>query len=201
MLPPMVLDSAPGGAPRLVLASTSPRRSALLTAAGIPFVLGEPGDEPEASGSPPELAIERARSKAQHALAPQGVDAPILGVDTVVDLDGEEMPKARDREHAEILLRRLGSRLHRVHTAHCLVDRRAGAMHELLATSRVSCRAIDESALRQYLDSGEWRGKAGAYGLQDDAQSFLRLVDGAFDTVVGLHVEAVLQLLLRTEGR
>lgn len=200
MLPAMVLDPTRGGAPRLVLASTSPRRSALLTAAGIPFVLGEPGEEPEASGIPLELAIERARSKARNAIAPHGVDAPILGVDTVVDLDGEEMPKARDRDHAETLLRRLAERLHRVHTAHCLVDRKSGAVHEVLATSRVSCRAIDELALRQYLDSGEWRGKAGAYGIQDASQSFLCLVEGAFDTVVGLHVEAVLQLLSRSES-
>ncbi len=184
-----------GARPVLVLASTSPRRSALLAAAGIPFVIGVPGPEPEACGPPKQRAVERARSKATLAVAPRGVKAPILGVDTVVDLDGAEIPKALDRHHADLLLRRLAGRVHQVHTAHCLVDAASGCFREHLTTSTVSCRPVDEEALRAYLDSGEWRGKAGAYGIQDDAQSFVSLVEGSFDTVVGLSLAAVRHLL------
>ncbi|MCA8967182.1 MAG: Maf family protein, partial [Planctomycetes bacterium] len=72
---------------------------------------------------------------------------------------------------------------------------------EQLATSTVSCRAPTQAELERYLDSGQWRGKAGGYGIQDDAQAFLTLVDGAFDTVVGLHVDAVRALLANWSSR
>ena len=62
-------------------------------------------------------------------------------------------------------------------------------------TSFVRCDVPDDGRLQRYLASGEWRGKAGAYGIQDPAQDFLHLDEGAFDTVVGLHVAAVRRLL------
>lgn len=188
-------------APQLVLASTSPRRSALLREAGIAFVLGAPGPEPDGHGTPIELAALRAREKAVGAAPPPGVTLPILGVDTVVELDGREFGKAADRRQAAAMLRALSGRIHRVHTAHCLVDPRRGLRLEAIATAAVACRAPGERELEDYLDSGQWRGKAGAYGIQDDAQSFLTLHEGAFDTVVGLHVAAVRDLLARLAPR
>jgi septum formation protein len=183
------------GAPVLVLASTSPRRSQLLGAAGIAFVPGQPGPEPDAPGEPAQVARERARRKAVGAVPPPGVDLPVLGVDTVVDLDGSELGKPRDRAHAARMLTALAGRIHRVHTAHCLFEPRSGRAVEELATATVECRTPSAAELEAYLDGGEWWGKAGAYGLQDRTQSFLTLRDGAFDTVVGLHVAAVLRLL------
>lgn len=181
--------------PSLALASTSPRRSALLREAGIEFVLAEPGPEPESSGPPERLARERARSKAMHATRPAGCVAPLLGVDTVVDLDGVELPKPRDRGEADAMLRRLAGRAHRVHTAHCLYDPDSGRVVEAMASATVACNQVLESELAAYLDSGDWRGKAGAYGIQDGSQSFLRIVRGPFDAVVGLHVDSVRRLL------
>lgn len=183
--------------PRLVLASTSPRRSDLLRAAGIPFVLGTPGPEPEAAGDPPELARLRARSKALGAVPPPDAGAPVLGVDTVVDVDGREFGKAADVTVAAAMLRTLRGRLHRVHTSHCLFDPVSGWRAELLATAVVAGRAATDAEIESYLATGDWRGKAGAYGIQDTTQTFLTLHDGAFDTVVGLHVDAVRSLLAR----
>jgi septum formation protein len=185
---------ASGPGPALVLASTSPRRAALLTRAGIAFEPGVPGPEPEAAGTPLERAVLRARSKAERAEHPTGAML-LLGVDTVVDVDGVEFGKPRDRAEAADMLRRLGGRMHRVHTAHCLVDVRTGARHEEVASAVVAARAATQLELDAYLDSGDWRGKAGAYGIQDASQSFLTLAEGAFDTVVGLHVAAVQRLL------
>lgn len=184
-----------GKPPSLALASTSPRRSALLRDAGIAFVLAEPGPEPESSGPPERLARERARSKAMHAQRPAGCLAPLLGVDTVVDLDGVELPKPIGRHEAEAMLRRIAGRSHRVHTAHCLYDPSTGRVVESTATAVVHCNPVVEPELAAYLDSGDWQGKAGAYGIQDGSQSFLRIVHGPFDAVVGLHVESVRQLL------
>jgi septum formation protein len=185
---------------QILLASTSPRRIALLSQAGIAFALCEPGPEPQAHGTPAELAVARARSKAEFAVSAPGSALPRLGVDTVVDLDGEELGKAQDRAAAQAMLRRLRGRRHRVHTAHCLVDPRSERIHEELATATVECAPFDATALARYLDGLEWRGKAGSYGIQDPTQDFLRVVDGAFDTVVGLHVPAVRRLLARLEG-
>jgi nucleoside triphosphate pyrophosphatase len=181
--------------PSLVLASSSPRRSALLSAAGIAFVLGKPGPEPTGAGTPIELAVLRARAKAVHAELPAGVSVPVLGVDTVVDVDGRELGKPRDRGDAAVMLRQLCGRMHRVHTAHCLFDPGSGVRREEVATATVACRAATAAEIDAWLDRDEWRGKAGAYGIQDDSQSMVRLTSGAFDTVVGLHVDAVRRLL------
>jgi septum formation protein len=193
--------------PALWLASTSPRRRHLLQQAGIRFELCEPGPEYAdgrgdhdhgETGVPHLLAVARARRKALGAVVPAGI-TPVLGVDTVVDLDGDELGKPRDRDGAAAMLRRLFGREHRVHTAHCLVWP-SGAVVEELATAVVAGRVPSPAELAHYLDSGDWRGKAGAYGLQDPSQSFLRRVEGADDTVVGLHLAAVQRLLAAGPG-
>lgn len=195
-----LMPREPSPTPIVALASTSPRRRALLEHARVAFVLAEPGPEPESSGPPERLAIERAKSKARHATRPAGCCAPLLGVDTVVDLDGIELPKPEHRAAAEAMLRRLEGKVHRVHTAHVLHDPDTGREVSALVTARVQCGALVEAELQAYLESGDWRGKAGAYGIQDGSQSFLRMVDGPFDAVVGLHVETVLQLVDELRG-
>ena len=186
----------------LYLASTSPRRSELLTRAGLRFELCEPGPEYADGGTdhdhgevgePAALAVARAVRKATGARAPDP-RVPVLGVDTVVDLDGEELGKPFDRAMAAAMLARLAGREHRVHTAHCLVGH-GGRRVEELTTAVVRCGVPPAADLLRYLDSEQWRGKAGSYGIQDGTQSFLTLASGSFDTVMGLHVDAVLRLL------
>ncbi|MEC8252795.1 MAG: Maf family protein [Planctomycetota bacterium] len=186
----------------LYLASKSPRRRALLAEAGLRFVLCEPGEEyVDGSehgcevGDPRALCEQRARRKARGA-ATVGQRAPVLAVDTVVDLDGSELGKAKDRAAAETMLRRLAGSTHAVHTAHCLVA--GGREFEETVTASVRCELVGDELLASYLDSGQWRGKAGAYGIQDDAQGFLELAAGPYDSVVGLHVAAVRRLLRRS---
>lgn len=186
--------------PRLLLASTSPRRSRLLTEADLAFALVEPGPEPQGQGAPPELAAFRAREKAHGArFAPREV-LPVLGVDTVVDLEGIEFGKAETRAEAEAMLRRLAGRVHRVHTGHCLFHPASGRSIEELATAEVAFEVPTPAQLAAWLDSGLWRGKAGAYGIQDPLAAFASLSAGALDTVIGMHVEAVLRLLARIEA-
>jgi septum formation protein len=193
----------------LYLASTSPRRRELLFAAGIAFALCEPGPEypgggtdhdHDDAGEPAALARSRALRKGLGARPPD-VQAPVLAVDTTVDLDGEELGKPRDAADAAAMLARLAGRTHRVHTAHCVVvpGRRQPLVETVTAT--VACAVPPPGAIERYVASGEWRGKAGGYGIQDPSQSFFSLVDGAFDTVVGLHVPAVRRLLARARER
>lgn len=193
----------------LYLASTSPRRRDLLHAAGLRFELCEPGPEyapgdagehESEAGDPAAHAVMRARRKGLGA-RPPSTEVPVLAVDTVVDLDGVELGKPRDAAAAERMLRGLMGRTHRVHTAHSLSLPAEGWHRELLTSATVRCGQAPDGELQRYLDSGQWRGKAGSYGLQDPAQDFFALLDGAFDTVVGLHVPAVRALLAALRGR
>ena len=192
-------------APDLYLASKSPRRSQLLAEAGIRFELCEPGQEYEGRGhehqsevgDPRRLCRLRAERKARGAALARPV-APVLAVDTVVDVGGVELGKAADRGAARAMLRRLLGRTHEVHTAHCVVWRDVERTEVVSATVRGD--AVDDAAIERYLDTDEWRGKAGAYGIQDRAQSFLHLQAGAFDGVMGLHVATVRSLLARVAG-
>lgn len=181
----------------LRLASTSPRRRALLEQAGLPFVLVAPGAESGGGRDPAAAALARARSKALGAAA---VDGLVLAVDTVVEVDGEELGKPEDRGAAAAMLRRLAGRRHRVYTAHVLRRLPDGATFEEIAVADVAFAPLTDAALEAFLDSGAWRGKAGAYGLQDEAAGFAELVSGARDTVVGLHVAAVRRLLQAGEA-
>lgn len=193
----------------LYLASTSPRRRDLLTQAGVRFALCAPGPEYEGGGSehdsalgdPVHLARERAIAKGRGAevLDPE---VPVLAVDTVVDVDGRELGKPRDVGEAEAMLRALAGRSHRVHTAHYLRHPASGRSAVAVASAEVVCGLPSPAELQRYLASGQWRGKAGGYGVQDDAQSFFQVRSGRFDTVVGLSVAAVAELLAALrEGR
>lgn len=179
--------------PALYLASSSPRRVELLHAAGIHFVQVAPGPEPDGHGSPRELAEQRARSKAQPSPRPAG-SGFLLGVDTVVELDGVEFGKAADAGEAAAMLDALAGRTHAVHTAHCLVDLARGTLFERTCTASVRCER-DAAAIARYVQSGDWQGKAGAYGIQDPDCTFMTLVAGDLDVVVGLSVAAVRALI------
>lgn len=189
-----------GHAAPLYLASTSPRRLALLRAAGIAFTVVHPGPEPVGQGSPRERCMLRAREKALHA---SGFTAPglVLGVDTIVECDGVELDKPGDAEVARATLRTLAGREHFVHTAHCLVVTATGARHERLVSAIVRCANLDEATLARYVATREWTDKAGGYGIQGAAGAFITLVGGDLDTVVGLSIAAVRELLARAEGR
>lgn len=178
----------------LYLASTSSRRRDLLRQAGIEFVLHSPGVEPAGRGSPEELVRLRARAKAADSVPPPA-GGLVLGVDTVVDCDGVELGKPLDRDDAAAMLRRLMGGEHRVLTGHCLVSFPSGSSAERLAASRVRCQPLSDAELAAYLDAGDWHDKAGAYGIQGVAGSFMELVDGELDTVIGLNVAMVQSML------
>jgi septum formation protein len=182
----------------LYLASTSPRRASLLRAARIPFRLHPPGPETDpgdpGAGAPAEQAAARAHETALQATCPQ-VQGQLLAVDTVVVLDGQVLGKPTDRAEAEAMLQQLSGRAHTVHTAHCLLDLETGAVREAVATASVRCRPLGAEAIAAYLATAEWQDKAGAYGIQGAAGDFMELVAGDLDTVIGLSVARVRDLL------
>ena len=184
-------------APTLILASTSPRRRALLAAAGVEFALDESGveevrlaDEPAA-----KFALRMAEEKAL-AVSRRAADALVLGADTVVECGGEILGKPHDRADAQRMLRALSGRFHVVVTAFALA--RDGRIAESRAIfSRVRFRELGDDEIDAYISTGEPMDKAGAYGIQAEGAGLVVEVEGERDNVMGLPVSAVLAALLR----
>jgi septum formation protein len=190
-MPPFVPTST------LVLASASPRRRDLLTAAGIRFVIYESRiDEIRHDGeSGMAFALRMAHEKALSVAAHYPREL-ILAADTIVELDGEILGKPADVADARRILRKLSKRTHRVVTAYALV--RGGAIIESAPiTSYVTFRALTDDEIEHYLTTGEPFDKAGAYGIQGMGADFITAVEGDRSNVMGLPVVEVLATLAR----
>jgi septum formation protein len=172
---------------RLVLASASPRRRDILSSLDLAFDI-RPAAIPEITeGDAVAVAVENARRKAA-AVAQAG--EVVLGVDTVVALDGRLWDKPPDAVAAETTLRALSGLTHEVVSGFALL--RDGAEvaggHEL---TRVTFRDLDAPTLAAYLASGEWRDRAGAYAIQGRGAVLIERVEGDYLNVVGLPVAAI----------
>lgn len=181
----------------LILASASPRRRDLLTAAGVDFTIIASGvDEQRHEREPaPDYAMRVAADKARDvsARAPEGL---VLAADTVVELDGEVMLKPDDAAEARRMLVALAGRTHTVVTAYAIA--RGGFILESApVTSRVTFRALSSKMIESYVASGEPLDKAGGYGIQGRGARFITEVEGPRDNVMGLPVAEVLAALRR----
>ena len=195
--------------PPLILASASPRRAQLLREANIPYqVLVSRVREPEHKPKgipidlwPMGLACRKAASVRRQIEKQKGAKAKIknsviLAADTIVVDDSPPvriLNKASDREHARRMLLSLQNKTHRVITGIALLKGERLRLASATATCRV--KKFSKAFLEQYLDSGLWRGKAGAYGIQDPHNAagdpFIELISGEFSTVVGLPMSLV----------
>jgi septum formation protein len=190
------------GRPKLVLASGSPRRLALLNQAGIEPDALRPVDldETPKKGELPRACANRlARAKAEEALKMIRLDdelrgAFIVAADTVVAVGRRILPKAELVDEASQCLRLLSGRNHRVYTAICLVTPRE-AYRQRLVETRVRFKRLNEEDIAGYIGSGEWRGKAGGYGIQGIAGSFVAKMVGSYTNVVGLPLYETVSLL------
>jgi septum formation protein len=194
--------SKPGWRPKLVLASGSPRRLALLQQAGIePDALlpADVDETPLKSESPRELAKRLSRSKAEVARKTarhrdELRDAFIISADTVVVVGGRVLPKAEVVDEAAACLRLLSGRTHRVYTSVTVVTPK-DAFRERLVETRVRFKRLSRDELERYLASGEWRGKAGGYAIQGLAGTFVVKLTGSYTNVVGLPLYETIALL------
>ena len=196
-------DSAGSGRrARLVLASASPRRLALLQQAGIEPDALLPADideTPRKAETPRELARRLAREKlAVAAAAARRRDdmreAFLLSADTVVAVGRRVLPKAELPDEAADCLRLLSGRQHRVYTAVCLLSPK-DARRERVVETRVRFKRLSSREIEAYLASDEWRGKAGGYAIQGLAGTFVVKLVGSHSAVVGLPLYETLSLL------
>ena len=171
----------------LVLASRSPQRRAILEQLGIDFSVSPADVEEETHGEPRALVVENALRKAR---AVEG--ERVLGADTVVVLDGQVFGKPADGGEAETFLRRLSGRTHEVWGGIAL--RASGAERTSTCRTRVRFRRLEEQELRWYLETGEWRERAGGYAIQGRGAALVERIEGDFWNVVGLPVPELLRL-------
>ena len=176
-----------GAAPRLVLASASPRRLALLRQLGVEPDLVEPAEideTPRRGELPRALAARLAATKAE-AVATRHPGTFVLGADTVVACGRRCLPKPEDEGEARACLALLSGRRHRVLGGLAVIapDGRRAAR---LVVTTVAFKRLSEAETAAYLESGEWRGKAGGYAVQGRAAAFVRFLSGSYSNVVGL---------------
>jgi septum formation protein len=175
---------------RLILASRSPQRRAILTQLGIPFDVVVPDVEELTSGDPVDVVCENARRKAEAVSSP----LPVLGVDTVVVLNGAIYGKPADADEARDVLERLDGRIHEV-VSGVAVARGGTARRAVVATTRVHFRPLDAATLDWYLATEEWRERAGGYAIQGRGAALVAEIEGDYLNVVGLPLAPLFSLL------
>lgn len=188
----------------IILASASPRRHEILTLAGIdhcvitsdadegsvPFTVGKPGEYAIATASLKNDAVYEAVKDAD-----EHKNSLIVSADTIVYMDNAPSPlgKPKDRDDAVRMLTSLSDNSHSVVTGVVIRDVASGTRSEFSVSTRVYFRRLSTEEILRYVDSGDPMDKAGAYGIQSGACSFVERLDGDYFNVVGLPICALVQ--------
>ncbi len=189
--------------PALILASRSPRRRQLLEDAGFDFTVVPPSDSAECgmcSGENPAQLVARLAYQKAADVAQRCHEGLVLGCDTVAQCDGQILGKPENDLHARKMLQTLSGRRHRVFSGLCLwrVPSKEPLVRVDITTLRMD--PLSPGQLDEYLESGGWEGKAGAFGYQDRL-GWVHVVEGSESNVVGLPMELLAQMLAEIDGR
>lgn len=178
-------------AQRLILASASPRRKDLLS----PFFKlrirpAEIDESVKKNESARSYVRRMARSKWQ-VIAEKFSNEMVLAADTIVVLKNRIIGKAKNAKEARLILSQLSGRTHEVITGVCLGSSQK-SKKLFLVTTKISFRKLSAKEIEAYIQSGEWKSKAGAYGIQGRASVFVSDIRGSITNVIGLPLERVL---------
>lgn len=188
--------------PKLILASASPRRRDLLAQIGVvpdDVVPSDIDETPLPDELGRDLAVRLAEEKA-HAVADGHPGAVVLAADTVVTVGRRLLPKTETREEAEACLDLLSGRSHRVYTGLACVGP-GDTERKRVVETRVKVKVLSPAEQKAYLDSGQWQGKAGGYGIQGAFSAFIIQIIGSYSNVVGLPLYETANLLTGALGR
>ena len=181
---------------KLILASASPRRVDLLKQIGITPDEIYPADideTPLKKEHPKDLALRLALAKGQ-AVAEKFSGSYILSADTTVACGARLLDKAEDKDYAEHCLRMLSGRRHHVYGGIALIKPDGDILSRLCDTV-VQFKRLSEGEIQDYLENKEWQGKAGGYGIQGFAASYIKFLRGSYSNVVGLSLYDVSAML------
>ena len=171
----------------LVLASASPRRLQLLRQVGIIPVLVDPADideTPKFKELPGKLAVRLAKTKLD-TVAYKYSNQWILSADTLVACGRRILSKPADEADARQKLELLSGRRHRVITSVCVIGP-SGKFNQKSVTTRVLFKRLHQEEIEFYIRTGEWRDKAGGYGIQGQGARFIQSINGSYSNIVGL---------------
>jgi septum formation protein len=185
--------------PRWILASASPRRREILKKLGLNFRIDPSGivEPTRKSGEEPSrYAVRIARLKAKE-VAKRHSFGLVLSADTIVVLANCILVKPRDESEARTMLKRLSGGWHEVISGICLFDCESGVIRSAFSSSRIHFRRLSASEIDWYLKTGEYRDKAGAYGIQGYASLFIDRLEGCYFNIVGFPVAAFEKLCRR----
>jgi nucleoside triphosphate pyrophosphatase len=185
---------------KLVLASRSPQRRALLQALGLEFEVQAPEVEEEKEGEPRDLVARNATRKAEDVAADHP-DALVIGGDTEVVIDGEVLGQPADETQARAHLERLSGSEHHVLGGLALLGPGDEGPRTGVDVSTVAFRELDDGLLDAYLASDEWRGRAGSYAIQGLGSALVDTVRGDVSNVIGLPIGLLLRLAPELLGR
>jgi len=184
---------------RLVLASASPRRLALLAQIGVTpdeVIAADIDETPSPKETPRNLALRLARQKAEAVTANGAI---VLAADTVVAVGRRVLPKAETEVEARACLRLLSGRSHRVYTG-VAVRAPHGDVRTRLVETRVAFKVLSAAEIERYIASDEWRGKAGGYAAQGLAGRYITSITGSYSSVIGLPLYETANLLEGVRG-
>jgi septum formation protein len=182
-------------APKIILASASPRRRELLKLVGIEHEV-KPADIDESlrkGENPHDYAVRLAREKAELVNDGADPDQAVIGADTTVVIDGEVLGKPGDTHEAEAMLGKLSGRTHTVITAVAVC--RSGETWSSVEEVQVTFRKLSNAEIKAYIATGEPMDKAGAYGIQGFGATIVDRIEGDYFAVMGLPLARLVRLL------
>lgn len=180
----------------IILASTSPRRAAVLRSVGCPFKVVPPdyGEDRYESWDDGELLLHRAVQKAE-SVRSNHPDNAILAADTIVRLDDRIFGKPQNSGEAASMLKALSGKNHEVWTAVCYFPEGALPKRTAVCCTEVSFRSLSEDEISAYIKTGEPLDKAGAYGIQGIGGLWIQSIRGCYFNVVGLPLSQLWDLV------
>lgn len=182
---------------QIILASASPRRRELLAQIGVEVMVQSVDiDETQKHNEPVMAYVQRlAMEKAQHGFdtIKNEKKLPVLGSDTVVEIDGLILGKPENRQHAKKMLQQLSAQKHTVHTSVAIVTEEKRLIDT--SSSQVLFKTLDDREIDLYLATGEADDKAGSYAIQGIAAQFIKNINGSFSGVMGLPLFETARLL------
>jgi septum formation protein len=186
-------------APLFILASTSPRRKALLETLGLPFAVADnPWNEVPRHGERPESQVRRlTREKLLHFIETHPDNRlPVLTADTLLAFRGMALNKPRDKDEAWAFYQQLAGRTHRVLTSFALWT--PHRVVQRTKSTEVTFVTWNESLYKSYLERGEWRDAAGGYKIQEGGGVLVRRIKGSWTNIVGLPLAEVYDIISAT---
>ena len=180
----------------LILASSSPRRRALMAEAGLNFkvIIADIDEKKKEKETPPEM-VERLAFEKVHAVAKGLSSGLVIGADTIVVLDNEILGKPADENDASIMLKKLSGREHTVYTGISVIDAENGIFHTSHMKTKVKFIELNDEMIERYVATKEPMDKAGSYAIQGVGTFLIERIDGDYSTVVGLSMPLLSHLL------